>query len=232
MLMPRGSSSATTARQASTRTATPARPAPIAQRAAGPLPWVLGASQPSPRQQRQTTHATHAALLRLCDACLGDAYACGVRSRSNATCSFLCSAGTFSIVLGSFQESDCKACPEATTSVAGSSSCICQPGVTHYTCRLLLLASAVPALAAGRSAHIATACSNSAVRVEPKSLKMLARMSDGHLTCALCARVYTQGTPGRRARRALPAPTRSRPGARRAPHAPQTRARLWQRPRL
>ena len=54
--------------------------------------------------------------------------------RSNATCSFLCSAGTFSTVLGSFQESDCKACPENMTSVPASSSCVCQPGYTGEAC--------------------------------------------------------------------------------------------------
>ena len=34
----------------------------------------------------------------------------------------------------SFQESDCKTCAENTTSVPGSSSCVCKPGYTGEAC--------------------------------------------------------------------------------------------------
>jgi hypothetical protein len=113
-------------------------------------------------------------------------------SRSIDTCSFICSAGKFSIVLGSYQESDCQQCPDTTTSVPGSSACVCQPGValghkvkkrTHCAASC----SPAPALSIGRN-HISTTCCSSAA----KSLESL----ESHCCCPADAlHVWGLGTP-------------------------------------
>lgn len=70
-----------------------------------------------------------------CKDCPAGRWSTVMAARSNATCNQLCPPGTFSLVHGSFQESDCKECTTGNRmSIAGSSFCVCKPGYTGEAC--------------------------------------------------------------------------------------------------
>ena len=72
-----------------------------------------------------------------CKDCPAGRWSTVIGATSNATCNQVCPPGTFSLVQGSFQESDCLPCTTENSnrmSVAGSSFCVCKPGYTGEAC--------------------------------------------------------------------------------------------------